>query len=226
VTSVTHAAAGHADRGRLDRPGIGVSVRRRPSDPSRPIDYAALSADAPSDMVDGADEYASGFETGYADGRRQAEAEAERAERERQIRVEQALAGIERSLAAARSSVEDRCTELEQSAPRFAFDVLKALLGRESTLIADPGREAIIRALALDDSDRPAAVRLHPSDAATLGDLADLDPSRAFTVIADASVEPGGALVDIGATTIDSQLSRALARVRAVLVGDPEPGDR
>ncbi len=44
-------------------------------------------------------------------------------------------------------------------------------------------------------------------------------PSRLLTVVADPTVEPGGALVEVGATTIDSQLSRALERVRAVIVG-------
>ena len=54
------------------------------------------------------------------------------------------------------------------------------------------------------------------------GNLADLWPSGPLTVVADPMVEPGGALVEVGSTTIDSQLSRALERVRAVIVGQPE----
>ena len=45
-------------------------------------------------------------------------------------------------------------------------------------------------------------------------------------VVADPTVEPGGAKVEIGSTTIDSQLSRALERVRAVIVGRPEEDPR
>jgi flagellar biosynthesis/type III secretory pathway protein FliH len=45
-------------------------------------------------------------------------------------------------------------------------------------------------------------------------------------VVADPTVEPGGAMVEIGSTTIDSQLSRALERVRAVIAGRPEEESR
>ena len=80
-------------------------------------------------------------------------------------------------------------------------------------------RDAVARALALDESALPAVVRLHPGDAATVGDLVGLSPSRPLTVVADPAVEPGGALVEVGSTTVDSQFSAALERVRAVLVG-------
>jgi flagellar assembly protein FliH len=97
--------------------------------------------------------------------------------------------------------------------------VLEELFGRESVLAVDPGRDAIARALALDESMLPAVARLSPGDAAAVGDLAELSPSRLVTVVADPTVEPGGALVEIGSTTIDSQLADALQRVRAVVVG-------
>ena len=71
-------------------------------------------------------------------------------------------------------------------------------------------------------SVQAAVARLSPDDAATIGELTDLAPSRSLTVVADPAVEPGGALVEIGSTTIDSQLSPALERVRAVIAGSPE----
>ena len=43
-------------------------------------------------------------------------------------------------------------------------------------------------------------------------------------MVADPAVEPGGALVEVGSTTIDAQLSQALQRVRAVMVGDSDEG--
>jgi flagellar assembly protein FliH len=202
--------------------GQGLSVRRDPLDRGRPIDYDLLFDDAPEagDSPDRA--HAAGYEAGYADGRREAEKEARDTERAILARVERAVCALERSTDAARSAYEERGAELERVVPGFAFDLLEALFGRESELAIDPGRDAIARALALDESTLPAVARLSPDDAATIGDLADLAPSRSLTVVADPAVEPGGALVEIGSTTIDSQLSPALERVRAVIAGSFE----
>jgi flagellar assembly protein FliH len=205
--------------------GRGLSVRRDPLDRGRPIDYdllfpGVLEASDPADNA-----HAAGYEAGYADGRRDAEKEARDAERAILARVERAVSALRCSTDAARTAYEDRGAEFERSAPRFAFDLLEALFGRESELATDPGRDAIARALALDETTSPAIIRLSPDDAATIGDLAhlaDLAPSRSLTMIADPSVEPGGALVEIGSTTIDSQLSPALERVRAVIAGPCE----
>jgi flagellar assembly protein FliH len=201
--------------------GQGLTVRRRPPEPGRPIDYARLS---PCTLVEGvtADNgHAAGYEAGYADGQRDAEAAARDAERAGAARVDRAVSALGRSVDAARSAYEERSAQFEDAVPRFAFDLLEALFGRESALAVDPGREAVARALALDESTVPAVARLFPDDADTIGELAELSPSRSLTVIADPTVEPGGALVEIGSTTIDTQLSRALERVRAVIIGQP-----
>ena len=202
--------------------GQGLSVRRRPLDPARPIDYASLM---PCALVEGtaADRgQTAGYEAGYAEGQRDAEAAAMEVERENVVRIERAISALRRSADAAHSAYKDRSAELESALPRFAFDLLEVLFGRESALAVDPGREAVARALALEESTLPAVARLSPDDADTIGEIADLSPSRPLTVVADPAVEPGGALVEVGSTTIDSQLSRALERVRAVIVGQPE----
>jgi len=215
-----HAGSGAgASAGSRIVDGQGLSVRRRPLDPARPIDYASL---LPCALVEGvaADRgHAAGYEAGYADGQRDAEAAANNSERDSVARIDRAVSALSRSVDAARSAYEERSAQLESAVPRFAFELLEALFGRESVLAVDPGREAVARALALDDSTFPAVARLSPGDAATIGDLADLSPSRQLTVVADPTIEPGDALVEVGATTIDSQLSRALERVRAVIVG-------
>ena len=56
----------------------------------------------------------------------------------------------------------------------------------------------------------------------TLGEFADLARGRQLSLIADSSVDPGGALVEIGRSTLDGQLRTALERVRAVLIGTSE----
>jgi flagellar assembly protein FliH len=203
--------------------GQGFSVRRDPLDRGRPIDYD-LFPDSLGDGDTTDHAYEAAYEAGYADGRREAEKEARDAERAVLARVERAVSALHRSTEAARSAYEERSAELERAVPRFAFDLLEALFGRESELAIDPGRDAIARALALDESTLPAVARISPGDAATIGDLADLAASRTVTVVADPAVEPGGALVEIGSTTIDSQLSPAIERVRAVIAG-PVEGD-
>jgi flagellar assembly protein FliH len=192
----------------------GFSVRRDPLDRGRAIDYATLD---PCLLEDGpvTDR---GYEAGYADGQRDAEAATREAEQHALARIDSAISALGRAADAARRAYDDRSAELEDAVPRFAFDLLEVLFGRESVLALDPGRDAIARALALDESMLPAVARVCPDDAATIGDLGDLSPSRPLTVVADSTIEPGGALVEVGSTTIDSQLSRALDRVRDVVV--------
>ncbi|MFZ0249318.1 MAG: FliH/SctL family protein [Acidimicrobiales bacterium] len=201
--------------------GHGLTVRRDPLDPGRPIGYDRLFPGALDDGIPPDGGYAAGYEAGYADGQRAAETEARETERRSTARVDTAVSALCRAAHAARLAYEERSGILERAVPQFAFALLEELFGRESVLAVDPGRDAIARALALDDGMLPAVARLSPGDAAVVGDLADLAPSRQVTVVADPTVEPGGALVEIGSTTIDSQLAHALRRVRAVLVGQP-----
>jgi flagellar assembly protein FliH len=223
---VTAARASRAVSAAPVRPatgdGRGLSVRRDPLDRGTPIGYNLLFPDAleTGDTADRA--HAAGYEAGYSDGKREAEKEAGEAAGAVLARVERAVSALSRSTDAARVADEERRAELERVVPGFAFDLLETLFGRESVLASDPGRDAIARALALDESTLPAIARLSPDDAATIGEFADLAPSRSLTVVADPAVEPGGALVEIGSTTIDSQLSAALARVRAVIAGPVE----
>jgi flagellar assembly protein FliH len=202
--------------------GQGLSIRRDPGDRGTPIDYALLFPDAAEAGEPQESAHAAGYESGYAEGRREAEKESRDAERVVLARVERALTALRHSTEAANAVYEERAAELEEVVPRFAFELLEALFGRESELAVDPGRDAIVRALAFDETTLPVIARLAPEDAATIGEVADLAPSRSLTVVADPAVEPGGALVEIGSTTIDSQLSPALERVRAVIAGPLE----
>jgi flagellar assembly protein FliH len=90
-------------------------------------------------------------------------------------------------------------------------------------LAANPGQDAVSRVLALDEGMQPATVRLNPGD---IEALEEVDLGRVLNVVADPSVEPGGAVVEIGRATLDGQLGPALERVRQVLLGSGEPGAR
>ncbi len=87
-------------------------------------------------------------------------------------------------------------------------------------LAATPGRDAITRVLALSEGLEPATVRLNPLDVETLDAL---DLGRVLTVVADPSVERGGAVAEVGRAILDGQLESALERVRQVLLGPAEP---
>lgn len=201
----------------------GVSVRRRPHAPGVPIAYAALSADPEESAATARD---AGFEAGYEHGLARAQEEAQEADRRTRARADQAMGALENATRDATAALADRQRELEHQATALAYELLEILLGRELALARDPGRDAVARALAMDPSNLPATVRIHPDDAAVLGDASSLGQNRAVTVVADPSVEPGGALVEIGESTIDSQLSAALQRVRDLLMPEGEEARR
>jgi flagellar assembly protein FliH len=199
----------------------GMSIRPRPHDPGVPIDYVVLSKEAEASAADAGRE--AGYQAGYAAGQDAARAEAVEAARLARARLEQALGALGHASHDAALAFAERRDQLEHSVSAFAFDLVETLLGRELALSADPGRDAVARALAVDSSALPATVRIHPDDADTFRRVDDdaLAGSRELTVVADASVEPGGAVVEIGEATIDSQLSAAVQRVRDILITHP-----
>lgn len=166
-----------------------------------------------------------GYDEGYAQGLAKASANAATARNDAARRAEAILSALERAVEAVRESERQMLSEMRESVPQLAFDVVEALLGREATSATDPGREAIVRALSIDSGTEAATIRLNPLDLVTLGDLSDLELHRELRVMPDATVECGGALVDLGGATVDSQLGTALERVRRVLLPTGEGCD-
>jgi len=157
-----------------------------------------------------------GYDEGYAQGLL---AVSEDMASEREAAAEgarRAVAALAQAVAAFHATHDELRAEVARSVPSFAFAVLEAVLGREAQLAAHPAREAIGRALALDESMQPAVIRVHPTDVEVLGALT---LTREFSLVADSQVEPGGAVVDVGGATLDGQLGTALERVRQVLLG-------
>jgi flagellar assembly protein FliH len=170
-----------------------------------------------------------GFATGYAAGLSAAAVEAaSRAEQaERSGRAAGCRSGgagrRRRSTSSARRVVrspdQDRLAiaEVEDVISDVALRVARAVLDRELELSADPGAEAIARALALAPDDCSAVVRLHPLDAAVTRDLASLGAGRSVVLVADPDVARGGCVVEGAGRRIDAQIESALERVAAVL---------
>jgi flagellar assembly protein FliH len=147
-----------------------------------------------------------GWETGYAQARAEITA-----------RFAPALAAL--TQAADRLQAADAITleELNERATAFALDIARDLIGHHLAAAADPGAEAIGRAIALAPDRGDLVVRLHPADIDALGDIDGLVPGREVTIVADAGVQPGGCLLEVGACRIDAQIGPALERVRRLL---------
>lgn len=109
--------------------------------------------------------------------------------------------------------IHDVATEVVQ----LALEVAEAVIGRELALAKHPGRDALVRALALAPDRGAARARLHPIDIATLGDTTAATGGRQIDIVADESIERGGCILEVGATRIDAQLGAALDRVKLEL---------
>ena len=154
-----------------------------------------------------ADGYRVGMEAAQAD----AQAAAERAQTQIRSALD-ALAGATTQAAAALRSEQKR---LEAAAVELSFDIAEAILAREVELAANPGRDAVARALAELPATGPATIRLHPDDLAAMGE-GDVFPPET-KVVADPSVGRGGCVLDVGAAMLDARIETALQRVRQIL---------
>jgi flagellar assembly protein FliH len=181
---------------------------------SRDLDLGALDA-----LAEAATRR--GYDDGYAEGLAAAAADAARTREDASQRANTALAALAEAAAAVHDVQRELRADVERSVPKFAFALLEALVARDVQLSEHPARDAVMRALRLDDGTGPVTVRLHPTDVDAIGDL---PTSREVSVIADAVVEPGGALVEVDCATLDGQLGSALERVRRVLFGAAAPG--
>lgn len=157
---------------------------------------------------------ASGYEAGLFEGRERARAEYTR-------RIEELLATLEDRVAQSTREVTaawDRSAEL---AVELGLAVAEAILGRELEVAADPGRDALERAMRVAPMlEGVLRVRMHPEDAALL-DLSR-DPLRStasVVLLPDDSVARGDCVVMTDRGDIDATVSAALERVRSVLSG-------
>lgn len=173
---------------------------------------------------------AEGRRAGYAAGLAVAEAEAHvaaqqvaqsaaAAEAQRDAQLATALTVLMDAAEAFRQRESTSLAEIEHVVTDLALGVARAVLDRELAVSDNPGREALVRALALAPADCPATVRLHPTDVAALGDVEALAAGRRLTMVPDPSVEPGGCVVDAAGRQVDAQIGPALERVAAALSG-------
>jgi flagellar assembly protein FliH len=207
--------------GQADPPRTTSRVLRRLAhSPAVTTAYLSRNSELESLEADCAAAVRRGYDDGYAEGLARAAADAAGERDKESARAAAALSALQRVIAAAEEANVRMRGEIQAAAPKLAFALLETLLGREVALAANPGLEAVTRVLALDEGGQPATVRLNPTEVDVLGDV---DLGRVVSVVADPAVEPGGALVEIGKSTLDAQLGPALERVRQVLVGPTDP---
>ena len=171
---------------------------------------------------------AAGWAEGYAAGQAQAASEAVLAAQERATREAAAEAAREARAAAAadlmgqvtqalRAQEAVAVAEVEDVVVELALRIARSVLDRELAVSADPGGEALARALALAPDGAPVVARLHPLDAEALSDEHRVCPGRTLEVVPDPAVEPGGCVLETAGRRIDAQVGPALERVAAVL---------
>lgn len=180
----------------------------------RVVDPAAVAAALAEGYEEGR---AEGYARGYDEGRMAALEEAAVQEAARTAATEQALGALRDAVAELATRRDETVAALEEQLVAGAFELAEALVGRELELATDPGRDALARALRLTEGPEAVVARLHPDDVDALGEHADLAPGREVTVVADATVERGGCVLQAGAGQIDARLRTALERVRRVL---------
>ncbi len=161
------------------------------------------------------DGHADGYRDGLAAGRR----EALDAGHETNRRL---LAALHASVGEHGAQLQAYADELARGATELAFGIAEQILQRELRTAADPGADAIRRAVAAlphaGATVSTAVVRVHPDDVARMvADPEELLVGAALTVVADAEVEPGACVLDVDQTRVDASISSALDRVREVL---------
>lgn len=162
------------------------------------------------------------FDQGYAEGLDAARADIEAATADANKRVRRSLAALCAAIDAFEVRETTALADVEDAVVTGAFQLAGAVLQRELAVAADPGGEAIARALRLAPARGDVVARLHPDDAATLGMGRVATRSRAIEVVADDSVEPGGCVLEVGETEVDAQLSAALANIASALDTNPQ----
>ena len=165
---------------------------------------------------------AQGYAVGWAKGVREAEAAARVARAEEESARTRDEARREAEHAAAVSALRTAATRLEElttstqerldaQASELAFAVTAEVLGVQAA--AQPAEDVVRRALAVLPDEADATVRLHPSVARSI----TTGLPAGVSLVADPSMGPADALVELSDHVIDLRVDQALARLREVL---------
>lgn len=167
-----------------------------------------------------------GYIVGWAEGRREAAteaaavaAEAEElrcvAEARREAEHRAAVDALVRAAATLQHTLADVSAHVEDQALLLARELTETLVMHELRLSPDLGEDVVRRALSVLPAGLPVTLRLHPSvlGSPAVAELAE----QGVRVVADASLQPGDAVVEADEHVVDLCVESALARLREVL---------
>ncbi|WP_049623329.1 FliH/SctL family protein [Frateuria defendens] len=150
-------------------------------------------------------------EEGYAAGRREAQAEADR-------QLKARLAELEALYAAAAHPLAALDAATEQELARLALVVARRVIAHELRTMPELVVQAVQQAAAaLPSANRALRVRLHPDDVALLRrlDAAESD----WQLVADPALARGDCRLDSGSSRLDARVETRLAAVVDAVLG-------
>ncbi|MBX3099298.1 MAG: hypothetical protein KF761_06920 [Salinibacterium sp.] len=192
--------------------------------PTEPA-FAPLSFPAIPGQGGGERDSIRGHAAGYAAGRKQADAEiaelrdsltreaAEAAERARD-QIGSALEALARAAEDYRARQVPVLQSIDASIASAAMELAEVIVGHELATGDGSARTALERATT-DAVPAGSVVRLNPQDVAII--LADGRTSPGVEIVADYSLDPGDAVIDLSHGSIDARVSASLQRARAAL---------
>jgi flagellar assembly protein FliH len=167
-----------------------------------------------------------GYAVGWAQGRREADETARlaaeqtarehaAAEARREAEHRAAVSALEQAATRLDRTLAGLTAEVEAQASTLAFELTRALVGRELAVATDPGADTVRRVLAELPGRAGVRVRLHPdvAESAATADLTD----RGVVVVPDHTLEPADAVVEAEGHVLDLRVESALDRLREVL---------
>jgi flagellar assembly protein FliH len=166
-----------------------------------------------------------GHSAGYAAGRKQAEAEiaalreqitadAARASEIARADVQSALEALGRAANDFRSREIPALRSVDASIASAAIELAEAIVGHELSTADGSARAALDRASA-EAIPEGSVVRLHPHDIAVI--TAERATYPGIELVADYSLQPGDAMVELAHGMLDARVSASLERAKAAL---------
>ncbi|MGB3412741.1 MAG: FliH/SctL family protein [Microthrixaceae bacterium] len=161
-----------------------------------------------------------GYAEGLVQGRRQGSVEARN---EGRALAEQTISAISLQIDKVLEALDAMVADVASEATSLGLGVAEAVLDNELRTSANPGADAIARAVQLlpdsatSGSDR-LRIHLNPKDVEGLGDVDTVGlAGRSVEIVADDEVASGSCKMELGAMRLDASVAAALARVRSVL---------
>lgn len=204
----------------------GDDLPRSPSDeaegePQEAFDEERVEAIRQQARAEG---FSQGHDAGARETREAMEAAIRRTAEETGIRMAQLLHGMREQLQRSEEMISRQLLEL---ACDLARQVVRQELRSPTAHLAPVVSEAVSQ---LVDDGLPATVRLHPDDLAQLRDgMASVLGAHPVELVEDASLTPGGCLVESPSTTVDASIekrwARAIGNLGLDVAWNPEDGD-